>query len=102
MVFFMARKRVCADLPPSLVAKLGIVKKVENKNATELIEAALEEFIEKEISERDIDSIATDLFYEGRLSVQELELLLGKTEASAAATTKKLKGKAREFIDAVD
>ncbi len=98
----MAKKRFCVNFSEQTLARLEIIAKLSKKKKEELIETAVKKFIEKEIIEKDIDVEATDLFFEDKISREELELLLGKARASAAITTKKIKGKAREFIDVVD
>jgi len=98
----MAKKRFCSNFSEESLAKLGLMGKLRKSKKEALIELAVKEFIEREITERDLDGEATDLFFDDKISKEELELLLGKSRASAAITTKKIKGKAREFIDAVD
>ena len=93
--------RACVLLPAGVARKLEIIAKLEGKTKTELLQQAIEEFVPREIEEKQVNKLALYKYLDSRLSFDELECIIGKDKAKAAKFTRDIRLKGKELVDSL-
>ena len=90
MVLGLGKKRINLRLPEELVRETDGVASVENKNRTELIKEALNDYLRRKESEDEFKDNIVDMYLDDVISFDVLKAVIGKKDSEAARASKEI------------
>lgn len=95
----MGTKRVNFRLPEELVEKADLAAEVTHRDRTDIVTAALREYLDDVADDDSFREAVVDLYLDGELGFEELAAVVGRQDAESVRASKSLLDDAEEIAD---
>ncbi|RRJ33112.1 CopG family transcriptional regulator [Halocatena pleomorpha] len=95
----MSTKKVNFRLPEELITHADVASEITHKNRTELLIEALREYIADIESDEEFRESVVELYLTDEIDVETLELIIGRQDAKAVQSSKRLLDRSDELAD---
>jgi len=90
-------RKISVRFPEDLLEEIDTVAELEYKDRTALMKEALRKYVDREIQEKELKEEATRRYLEGKLDYEKLVKVLGREEAQAVKSSKRIMDKGEEL-----
>lgn len=83
-------RKISARFPQQMLEEIDTLALLEQRDRTDLMKQAIQEFLKKARRDPALKERGVELYLNGKLSIKQLELLIGKEDALAVKASKEL------------